>query len=376
MVNEQGNQPRDHTFPAFARLFSKEQLNEIEVAQLPNGRRHPIWLPLFGEGRSLHRGHYRLEQSVILITEHSGGSEWLKRKVPSLMDLESVNNSTAAMAEIRAFGGLIEAGFDVEPLQETDENTPDFVAKDGSQDTAVEVAAKHQDKRMDDLEKCIHDARQGKRPMPDGVEHSVHHGHRGRIDMTVWCHQPAGAPDPSKPNDSVQTNLISRVCSIKGDEHQISEDKSAILIVDFNDFGGPLAPHTMIDQTEPLIAGNYGYVTGALWYAFYGWKGAPVFENDRKLTMEHEGRFRMDGSSKSKFSATLLVMPEYVVCFEHLSASLPLADSTRLHITKYPRLDLKHSVFDWTPGTVASQIELDQRMISLFEANYSDLRWK
>ena len=215
--------------PAFAALFSDEQKRRICEAPIFSGHRHPVWVPLFGEGRALHAGHYRLEQSVKLIAVHADGVSWLKAKAKKLLDQKDVTNASAAMAEIRAFGGLIEAGFDVEPLSETDETTPDFIVKMGHQALTVEVAAKHQHDEQDELQQRIHEAMRGNGPVPEGVGHSVHCGREGSIQMFESAHQPGGSPDPSKPHDSVQANLISRVCGIKGKEHQIPEDMAAVL---------------------------------------------------------------------------------------------------------------------------------------------------
>ena len=361
--------------PAFAKLFSDEEKRRVCDAPMFSGQRHPVWVPLFGERRSLHAGHYRLEQSVKLIVDHPDGEPWLKAKVKMLLDQKDVHNASAAMAEIRAFGGLIEAGFDVEPLPEAEEPTPDFIAKTEHQDVAVEVAAKLQDDKQDKLQAKIHDAMLGKGSVPKGVGHSVHRGRGGSIQMFESTHQPGGSPDPSKPDDSVQANLISRVCGIKGKENQIPDSMAAVLVVDFNDFGGPLAPFALIDQTVPVIAGSEGFTSGALWYAFFGWKGAPVLEGDKRVTMGHDGRFRMRGDRKSRLSAALIVMPEHVVCFEHPTAAFPLAEDTRLRIARFPRFDLKHSVLEWTSGAVERGLELDVGMIARLDARFDQIRW-
>ena len=76
----------------------------------------------------------------------------------------------------------------------------------------------------------------GSGDLPDGVEPHIDHGELVNIKMDVSPHQPGGAPDREKPNDSVQTNFISKVCGIKGLVSQILSDRPAVLIVDFNDF--------------------------------------------------------------------------------------------------------------------------------------------
>ena len=361
--------------PAFAALFSPAQKRRIDEAPMFWGKRHPIWMPLFGEEATLHAGHHRLDQSVKLITCRPDGASWLKAKTAKLLDEKDVNNASAVMAEIRAFGGLIEAGFEVEPVPETDETRPDFIVRTGNQAVVVEVAAKHQDHEQDELQAGIHDATRGQGPVPEGVRYSEHRGREHLIRMTESVHQPGGRPDPSKPNDSVQANLISRVCGIKGNERQIPEDMAGLLVVDFNDFGSPLTPFTLIDQNAPAMHWTDGFTSGALWYAFYGWKDAPVFEGDERVKMGHDGRFRMRGERKSKLSAVLLVMPEHVVCFEHPWATFPLAEDTRLAVARFPWFDLNHSVLEWTPGAVERRVELDCAMIKRLDARFDDIRW-
>ena len=332
-------------------------------------------MPLFGEVHALHAGHYRLDESVRLISNREDGGGWLAAKTAKLLDVDDVNNGSAAMAEIRAFGGLIEAGFDVNPVVETEKPTPDFIATTEDQTVAFEVAAKHQDREQDELQGQIHDAMRGNGLVPEGVEHNVDRGRRGSIKMFVSVHQPGGKPNVEKPNDSVQTNLISRVCAIKGRERQIPADKAAVLVVDFNDFGGPLTPHTLVDQAVPAISGRGGFTSGALWCAFYGWKGAPVFEGDERVRMEHDGRFRLAGEQRSKLSAALIVLPEHVVCFENPGAAFPLAESTRLRLARFPWFDLKLSVLEWRQGDVQKQLELHVGMIGRLDARFDDVRW-
>ena len=359
----------------FASLFTAEQRRGIDEAPMFWGQRHPTWVPLFGEETSLDAGHYRLEQSVRLIAGRPDGEAWLKAKTGELLDEKDVNNASAAMAEIRAYGGLIEAGFDVEPVPEADETTPDFIARTGNQAVAVEVAAKHQDHQQDELQRRIHEAMRGRGSLPEGVQYSERRRRGDVIRMAESVGQPGGSPDPAKPHDSVQANVIQRVCGIKGKERQIPDDMAAVLVVDFNDFGRPLIPFTMIDQTAPAMRWTDGFTSGALWYAFYGWKGAPVFEGDERVKMGHDGRFRMAGEKKSKLSAALLVMPEHVVCFEQPAVAFRLEEDTRLGITRFPWFDQHHSIMEWTRGDVGRQVELHRGMIGRLEARFDDIRW-
>ena len=364
-----------HPFPAFAALFSPDEIEGIRVAPMFSGRRHPIWVPLFGEDQSLRDGHHRLEQSVRVIVARQDGKAWLARKKPKLLDQDDVSNASSAMAEIRAFGALTQAGFHVTPVVETDEPTPDFLAAAGDQVVACEVATKLQAREQDDLQERIHDAALGKGPVPEGVGHNVYHGEHATITMFESVHQPFGRPNPARANDSVQTNTISRVCRIKDDERQLPPDMAAVLVIDFHDTGGSLMPRTLIHQTAPMIAGRVGFTSGALWYAFYGWNGAPVFEGDELFQMGHDGRFWPGRDPKSNLSAALLVMPGDVVCFENQAAAFPLTENTRLQIARFPRFDLGRSVLEWERGDVRREIELRRHMIARLEARFQDIRW-
>ena len=235
----------------------------IEEMPMRFGRRHPLWIPLFGEQASLRVADYRVDQSVAMISSSPEGAERLGRKVDDLLDRQDLNNASAALAEVRAYGGLLKAGFHVEPISASDTPTPDFLAELNSQMLVVEVAAKHQDRQQDELQGNIHDAIQGRKPLPQGIEHHVHDGTNAMIEMVVSTYQPGGAPDSEKPNDSVQANLISKICSIKDEERQIPEDLPAILIIDFCEFSAP-ASFGLLEQTALIIAGHYGFTSEAI----------------------------------------------------------------------------------------------------------------
>ena len=100
-----------------------------------------------------------------------------------------------------------------------------------------------------------------------------------------------------------------------------------------------------------------------------------VFEGNRRVRMEHDGRFQMGGEKSSKLSAVLIVLPEHVVCFENPGAAFPLAEGTRLCLVRFPWFDLKHSVLEWQMGDVERQLELDRQMITRLDARFDDIRW-
>lgn len=367
-----------HHLKHFAGLFTQEQRKAINDSGSFLGRRHPTWTPVFGERASLRVADYRLNQSVPRIESAPGGRSWLNAKVRHLLDCNDINNATAAMAEIRAYGGLLEAGFDVKPVRVSGQPTPEFHAMLDGQTLIVEVAAKHQDQQQDELEQAIHDALEGDAALPEGVERRRYRGKNTIIDTVISTRQPGGAPDPSKPHDSVQTNLISRVCAMKANETQLADDRPSVLIADFSDFGFP-AFKGLIEHASPIIRGHYGFTSGALWYAMYGWRDAPVFEallNRPPPRMQHEGRFSESRDPKSKLSGVLFVLPEDAVLLENPAPNHRLTRDIRLSLCTHPRFDIAHSVLDWETGDAKRQLELQRNMIGRLDDAFETIRWR
>ena len=364
-----------HHLRHFAGLFTQDQRKAIDDSGPFLGRRHPTWTPLFGEQESLRVADHRLDQSVPQIENAPQGRSWLRAKVRHLLDRNDINNATAAMAEIRAYGGLLEAGFDVRPVQVSGQPTPEFHAMLDGQTLIVEVAAKHQDQQQDELEQAIHNALEGDAPLPEGVERHRYRGQNTIIDTVISTRQPGGAPDPSKRHDSVQTNLISKVCSIKANETQLADDRPSVLIADFSDFGYPPFKE-LVEHTSPIIRGNNGFTSGALWYAMYGWRDAPVFEGPLNMPprMLHEGRFSELRDPKSKLSGVLFVLPEDAVLLENPAPNHRLTRDVRLSLCAYPWFDIAHSVLDWETGDAKRQLELQRNMIGTLDDAFDTIR--
>ncbi len=92
----------------------------------------------------------------------------------------------------------------------------------------------------------------------------------------------------------------------KDKEAQRREGVTSVLWLDPSRFGA--MTHTLLEQTIPLVSGHVGLTSGAIWHAFYGWKGAPILEegNRKRIEMGHEGRFRLSGTKKSHLAAVII----------------------------------------------------------------------
>jgi hypothetical protein len=71
----------------------------------------------------------------------SGDEDWLGRLAPRLTRIDDPEEAAAALAELRAYGGLLEAGYGVTPIREKGESTPDFEVDAGDGPVIVEVSS-------------------------------------------------------------------------------------------------------------------------------------------------------------------------------------------------------------------------------------------
>ena len=364
----------------FYKIFTDQEREIIKKAEHFAGNKHPTWFPLFLQDGDLESIDYWLNQAVSQINE-AGGQEWLQMQKPNLLDLIDANNASASMAEIRVYGGLLESGFEVAPIN-TMSNfpTPDFNIDTLSGSVEIEVASKHQCKAEDMRQQDIYKAMNTEEvEFPENVEHYVRSNENTTVKMVISELNPSGKPNPEKSDDSAQTNLISHICSLKGDEKQISGGSPAMLVVDLTAFGGrevASLSFSNLSQAFPLICGNYGLTSGALWYAMYGWICAPVFveREYRRILMRHEGRFRLSGDKKSKFSAVLFLLPKNVVLFENPWSEHKLPDEVRFGLCRYPGFNLAYSICDWQIGHVEKQVELQRQMICVLEQRLDEMQ--
>ena len=358
----------------FWNLFSSSERDEIDRAAKESLRKHPTWYPLFANEPD--KSHWELETAVRRI-QNEGQQDWLdKKKNHGLMDVIEPSNASSAMAEIRVFGGLLRAGYELRPLPEAGNSTPDFIIESHGGPIEVEVAAKHENRSEGLIQERINEALRGRGEFPEESDHEelrTAHAHIQKIGSEYF---PGSRPDPDKRDDSSQTNLISKVCGIKQCENQICGHKPAILAIDFTAFGDRFGvPDVLHKQTSNLISGSYGITSGALWYAFYGWKNAPVFEEGtyRIVRMLHEGRFRASGENNSKLSGALLLLPARAVFFENPWAGHELPNDARFQLCNYPYFDLAGSLCDWYEGMLKRVVEIQRGTICAFEKKLDEM---
>lgn len=340
-------------------LLSAKELAAIRDAPRIATGRYPTWYPIFA---SEQRPVDHLSNQAVANIFGNGDEAWLTGLTPRLCGIDDPAEASAALAELRAYGGLLEAGFKVTPVPVGPDPTPDFEVDAGDGSVVVEVFAKHSDEDETELWRSIQAGQ-----TPPGVERHSAKIKGGELKTVVSEHHPGGVPDPLKPNDSVQANVISRICGAKKNEQQFPADRPSLVWIDLRSFGGWPEALTL-EQCVPLISGHSGLTSGALWYAFYGWKGAPIFEEDvplheRIVSMGHDGRFRLQSPKKSKLSGAILALSEGLVLFENPWADNPLPHQALRFVERLPWFNLGHSICNWVKGDASVSVEAGRRVI-------------
>ncbi len=341
-------------------LLNDEEISRISFAPKHGGLHFPTWYPIFED--KPRKVDCFTNRAMKIISNEPNGCQWLRSLKPRLTDIDNFEDAAAALAEARTYASFLEAGFNVNPLTPQSQPTPDFSVDCGDGPITVEVFAKHQDEAqreiLDDVEAGL---------TPEGVEQQTIKLDGANLLIRTYVIQPAGSPDPNKPHDSVQANLISRLCAVKQNEAQLPNNQACLVVIDLTRFG-PSAEFISMDHATPLMSGTNGLTSGGFWYAFYGWKGAPIFEDDfslheRIVPMGHDGRFRLGGTKKSKLSGVILVGNGKCVLFENPWAVNRLPDRARKYCERLPWFDISLSVCDWVNGHATRQVEQGKEMI-------------
>src|SRR5258708_534935 len=116
---------------------------------------------------------------------------------------------------------LLEAGFSVNPVPVGKKATPEFLVKDGEVEFVVEVHAKQQNSETESELEAMRKKLRDERPAPGKITTHV-------ASVHPWAR-------PKKRGDSTTLNAISKICAIKGKEHQLRSDIPSIVWMDFQD---------------------------------------------------------------------------------------------------------------------------------------------
>ena len=282
---------------------------------------------------------------------------WLESIRERLLDKSDPTNPAGALAEIRAFGALLEAGFDVVPLPtKRGRPTADFEVSSTDVKVVIEV---HCRQLSDETQKSIDEhVIQQEREFQKWKEENPN---GGAFIAQPHVVRPFGDPREGR---TVAARTISALCQMKGDEKQFSDGSANVLWIDLQD---DYTFHGMFDEStaSPIRSWNGKFTSGELWYALYGWKGAPVFEHfpDVPLRepshMEHNGRYKQP----TLLSAVIGMLPGATVLLEHPSPTTMLPSVFRERAMLLPRANVEQSLCNFEPTLVKKTVKQQERLI-------------
>lgn len=346
-------------------VFTKADLESLRGA-FSGSRPHPL-VSLLGDPQRPSQVAYNTVRAIRHILRCN--KTWLKRIRERLLDKSDPTNPAGALAEIRAFGALLEAGFNVAPLStEKGRPTADFGISPIDVEVIIEV---HCRQLSHEVQKSID-------------EHAI----QQECEFQKWREEnPKGGVYMSQPHiirpfgdpkqgRTVTARAISALCQMKSDEKQFSDRSANILWIDLQD---DYTLRGMFDEntTSPIRSWNGKFTSGELWYALYGWKGAPVFElfPDVPLIepscMEHNGRYKQP----TLLSAVIAMFPRATVLLEHPFPTTMLPNVFRERAMLLPQANVGRSLCNFAPTLVKKTVKQQKRLImairkAFFKAEY------
>jgi len=369
-------------------IFTEQEFKDLSSIK-GKDRSHPVrWL--IDIAREAKSGDYlrsnEFGQQILVNTEGAiksieiaGHDDWVQKQKSRLLEKKDFSTPSAALAEIRAFGNLLSTGLKVTPLRTGDRPTPDFKVEGRDGDKIfVEVFAKQmQGKEAKDLEDFNH----GK-PSSSG---------RKGAHIREHVVTPFGKPKCELsdhnfpiPVETVTENAISKLAQIKEAQHQASLTNPTLLWVDFQDEIWQLAHHA--ESVFPLLSWHGELTSGSLFYAYYGWKGAPIFElhaveeriSSPPKPMRHHGQFggpglmndirrfvdRLRGKPKSRFDAVVVSFYRTIAILENPYSRKPIPNKLWRHLTHLPWFSIEHSYLDWPQkGSLKRRLEIERQRL-------------
>ena len=122
---------------------------------------------------------------------------------------------------------------------------------------------------------------------------------------------------------------------------------------------------------------NNAFQSGELWYAFYGWKDAPIYEEFRLdmlfgdvVKMRHDGRFRQD----TKLDAVIISFSGDTIILENPYSQKPIKPWLWKRLVLLPRFNFEMSYTNWPAVNLRQRIELEEEKLKkLIELSSIDL---
>lgn len=322
--------------PPFDELITEAEIERLRALHAHHGRVHPLVSVALHPGRPQNPGQIAINTCIALRSVLDRFPDWVQSLRPRLLDENDWSSAESAIAEIRACGDLLRAGFPVElgGKNAASGAKAEFHVTIDNSVTIVEVWNRNLGKTQ---------------------------------TATTASGTPFGQPNPDKEGDSVLTNVIQRVAAIKEREHQANERNPFVVWADLQ------SVETMrFDFKEhllPLMSWNGALESGGYWHALYGRKGDVVAEMGSGQTrinhMRHDGRYSqtMKHGGPTRISVFIFSSPEATAMLENPAASNPIDPAFRRFSVDLPRFEIGLSLMNWSEGLVARTVAVQRDMI-------------
>jgi hypothetical protein len=341
----------------FDELISLSEIEQLR-ALYHDMRTHPLVAVALhpGAGQSPDQISINTCQALRLVLDTF--PDWARNLKRRLIDAKDWTNAESALAEIRACGALLEAGLPVQlggKNAATGAKAEFHVTLDGVE-TIIEVWTRNLSNK--DIQRMSNE-------LAEFATTRATNG--GRITTAVSTNAPFGAPDPNKQGDSILTNVISRVASIKEREHQAHDRRAFIVWADLQSHN--TMRFDFSHDLQPLKSWNGLVSSGGYWHALYGRKGDHLLEEDaglqRSNMMQHDGRYyqTMEHGEKTRISAFIFSSSETTALMENPAAVNPLREALRSQFIGLPWFDISQSLANWSEGLVERTIEVQRATI-------------
>lgn len=341
----------------FLEFMNEQEIGAITATKMRDFL-HPVRALLIADNGRSNAVKFNTRNAIENVSNKD--RHWLNSVKPRLLQTGDYSDAASALAEIRAYGSLLSAGIPVKPVAtKRRKPSPDFAISRKPRDILIEVHIKMLDGDTAAELRRFHTE-------PFTFKEGEH------VAVRETSVSPFGKPDKG---EYALENAISRVSSIKEDERQFGKSDFNILWIDFQHeswyFEGPLA-------AMPLYNADLGnYLSGYVWYAFYGIEGLPMFELasfEKKALRQgkglaHNGRYfrKTNGEFESIVDLAVVSWGRKSILLENPNRGQQLTDGTWCKLMQTPHLDYASSWIDWPEKFLEERIALTHKM--LFELN-------
>lgn len=337
----------------FDGYISSEEIEKCKSA--PNGNDNPIIYLFTKEVVSSDNSFGYTKQNVLssynIVKAHD--YDWLKKNKSKLLDGNNVNNAMAVIGELCCYGYLLSSfgANNIEAIKPENKSTPDFeVRNDNGEKVYVEVNTIQMNGDEQESLRKFH----SKRELPT---------HTG-ISIRQHCVTPFGRKNAS----CVAENVIHKLCQIKGEEKQFKEEITSVLWVDVQEQHVNMLSKRSLSSC-PILTSREMIYSNELWYAFYGEKGLPIFENytpfwgaTRKTPiMQHDGRFHKN--TESKIDAVVFCFPNSTIIYENPYSKKKLPKWFIRNMFNVRWFNYQGSKLDFPSHSLIEQLKIDKRII-------------